>query len=145
MKRLILIASILIVSLAGVKAQRSVQWFQSDQTIHKAGIDTNSGTASTTTYLKITGKLSGLTIMTGVTKLTGTPATGFSVKLYGSNDKAKWDYVTTSIDTLAVGNVAPEQVKKWVFTSNPFLWYRIVCKGFGTQTSKLSTNALLQP
>lgn len=145
MKQLILILSIMIVSLAGVKAQNSVQNFTSDDTIHAAGLDTVSNTGTITQTLKVTGKLSIFTIQAGVTKLTGTPSSGFSVKLYGSNNNVRWDYATTSTDTLAVTNVAAEQVKTWKLTSNPFLYYKIVYKGFGTQTSKVSANALMRP
>src|SRR3569833_1294832 len=147
MRQLLTILSIFIVCLASVsaKAQSTVQNFQSDKTIHAAGLDTVVNTASVSQILKVPGKLTTLTFMAGVTKLSGTPTTGFSAKLYGSNNNVRWDLATVSTDTLAVGNVTPEQVKTWKFTSNPYLYYKIVYKGFGTQTSKVSANALLRP
>ncbi|MFD2874040.1 hypothetical protein ACFS5N_16275 [Mucilaginibacter ximonensis] len=151
MKYLLIFAVALTASLSVAKAQTAdkpgVYNMLSDQTVHKAGLDTNVTTGtpvSTTQLLQIMGKPTVITIMTGVTKLTGTIGAGTSIKLYGGNNKNRWDLVTTATDTLAVADKAGEQVKTWKLTANNFLWYKVVLKGFGTQTSKVSTTALIK-
>ena len=51
--------------------------FQSDQTVHAAGLDTTTtNTASISQVLQIPGYWDYVTIQTAVTKLTGNPALG---------------------------------------------------------------------
>lgn len=148
MKYLLVIAVAFTASLSVAKAQTAskpgVYNMLSDQTIHQAGVDTSSNSGTVTQYLKITGKPTVINIMAGVTKLTGSVGAGTSVKLYGGNNKDRWDFVTTSIDTLAVADKTGEQVKRWTLSSNQFLWYKVVLKGFGTQSTKISTTALVK-
>lgn len=139
MKKLIFILSLCVICFARAQAQSFVKPLQSDQTIHKAGLDTAS-TSAVSQVIQIPGQLATLTIQSGVTKLTGSP--GGSVKLYGSVDGVKYDIATTATDTLAVANVAGLQVKTWKLTSNPFQYYKIIYKPVGSQTSTVSTNAL---
>jgi hypothetical protein len=148
MKHFLIIAVAFIASFSVAKAQTAsgsgVYNLLSDQTVHKAGLDTNANTGTTAQLLQITGKPSVITVMTGVTKLTGTIGAGTSVKLYGGNNKNRWDLVTTTTDTLAVTDKSSEQVKTWKLTNNQFLWYKVVMKGFGTQSSVISTTALVK-
>jgi hypothetical protein len=139
MKKLIFILSFALLGIVEAKAQSFLKPLQSDQTIHKAGLDTSTATA-VMQIIQIPGQLGTLTIQAGVTKLTGAPVG--SVKLYGSTDGIKYDFVTTSTDTLAVANVAGLQVKTWKFTNNPFQYYKMIYKPTGSQTSTVTTSAL---
>jgi len=141
-----------LLSVTAVKAQSIlspntsasyVKPFQSDLTVHAKGLDTVANTASVSQILQIPGYQDIVTIQASVTKLTGNPSLG-SVKLYGSVDGVKYDFVTTSTDTLAVANVSSAQVHTWKLSPSPFLYYKAICKGGNgaTQTSTVSTTAL---
>jgi hypothetical protein len=120
-----------------------VGYFQSDDTTHAKGLDTTANSASISQILQLPGYWDYVTIQTGVTKLTGNPTLG-SVKLQGSVDGVKWDWVTTATDTLAVTNVSTVQVHTWKLTGNPFAYYKAICKGGNgaTQTSTVNTVVL---
>jgi hypothetical protein len=139
MKKLIFFFALALLSF-GVNAQANLKNLQSDQGVHKAGLDTVSNAGSISQILQIGGYQDLITIQAGVTKLTGTP--GGSVKLYGSVDNIKYDFATTATDTLAVGNVTPLQVKTWVIAPSKFQYYKAVYKGAGSQTSTIVTTAM---
>jgi len=144
MKKFIYVAALfaaLISMTVAAHAQANLKNLQSDLTIHKLGLDTNVNAASVSQVLQIGGYQDIITIQAGVTKLTGTP--GGSVKLYGSVDNIKYDYATTSTDTLAVTNVTPLQVKTWVIAPSKFQYYKAVYKSAqSTQTSTIVTTAM---
>ncbi|MGZ3753584.1 MAG: hypothetical protein ACXVAY_01415 [Mucilaginibacter sp.] len=137
-----LLATLFLFAVSAIlSAKAQVKIFQSDQTIHAAGVDTVSGTGSVSQLLKITGKFD-VTVQTGVTKLTGTP--GGTVKLLGSVDGVKFDYVNITPDSLIIVNKAPLQVKTWRIVGNPYQVYKCVFTGSGTHTSKITTTALVR-
>lgn len=140
MKNLLLITTLIFaLALQSVQAQTGVKKLISGSS-HAAGLDTASGTGVVTQKIKIIGKYN-LTFMTAVTKLTGAPVG--VVKLYGSIDDVKYDYVDTP-DSLSVTNKAGAQIKKWKVKPSDFLYYKAVYTPTGTQTSTISTSVLVQ-
>lgn len=150
MKKL-LILSVALLSFIAVKAQTNLKPLQSDLTIHKAGLDTvtNSGTISQT--LQIAGWQDVVTIQTSVVKLTGNPTLG-GVKLYGSVDGVKYDFVAAAkpvpvapaVDSLAVTNVSTPQIYTWTIIPSKYQYYRATYHGGNgsTQTSTVNTTAM---
>ncbi|MDO3641973.1 hypothetical protein [Mucilaginibacter sp. L3T2-6] len=143
MKKLLFFFGIALFSFTAVNAQSVVKPLQSDVTVHKAGLDTVTNAASVSQVLQIPGNPAIITIQAAVTKLTGSP--GGSVKLYGSVDGVRYDFATTSTDTLAVANVAGAQVKTWKLTGNAFQYYKAIYKSNNSsQTSTVSNAALIR-
>lgn len=141
MKKLVLILSIVTLGFCSANAQTSLLAnLTSDQGVHKAGLDTTSGTVGVTQIVQIPGSWVSVTIQARVSKLTGAP--GGSLKCYGSTDGVGYDFVSTSIDSLAVANVSTLQVKTWKITGNPYQYYKLIYKPTGTQTSTIVTKAL---
>jgi len=143
MKKLVLFLSIISLSAMTVQAQRYTKPLQSDNTVHALGLDTASNAVSVSQVLQITGWQDMVTIQSGVTKLTGTIGATASVKLYGSVDGVKYDYATTASDTLAVGDVSGVQVKTWYIAPSKFQYYKAIYKPAGTQTSTITSTALV--
>lgn len=140
MKKLLFILSLTLLCFAGAKAQTTFQKpLVSDHTIHKAGLDTASGAVAVTQIAQVSGSWAWVTVQAAVNKLTGAPVG--SLKLYGSVDGVKYDYVTTAIDSLAVTNVSTPQVKTWKLVPPSFQYFKIIYKPTGTETSTLSTSA----
>lgn len=144
MKKLLSFLIVALLSFTAVHAQTfsNVLPLQSDQTIHKAGLDTATNATAVYQYITIKGSANGLTFQAGVNKLTGTPAGG--LRLLGSIDNVKWDFVTTATDTLAVTNITGWQTKTWKLTRNDFIYYKLRYLPSGTQTSTLATKVLIR-
>lgn len=139
MKKLLFLFAASLLCYTTVSAQANLKTFQSDITIHKAGLDSTSGTTGATQFAKTPGYFEVATIQTVVKKLTGTP--GGTVKLYGSIDGANYDVAAP--DSLIVTNVAL-QVKTWTVKPAVFQWYKVIYKPTGTQTSTIATKGLFQ-
>ena len=143
MKKLIFLFSLSVLFITAANAQSTLRIMQSDQGVHKLGLDTVTNAGSISQIAQITGYQDLVTIQSGVTKLTGTA--GGSLKLYGSVDGVKYDFATTSTDTLAVGNVAGLQVKTWTIAPSSYQYYKVIYKSLqSTQTSTVTSEALVR-
>ena len=139
MKKILLTIFLALASMC-LFAQGNLKNLQSDLTVHKAGLDTVTNTGSVSQILQISGWQDLVTVQAGVTKLTGT--SGGTVKLLGSVDNVRYEYVNNTPDSLIVANVAGLQVKTWVITPSKYQYYKAVFKGTGTHTTKIETLAM---
>jgi hypothetical protein len=149
MKRIALFFSASILIVAGLASQVGAQTRGAGYFPNSHGVaakpfttpnnDTISGSAKGQ-VLNAQGFYDDFVIQVNVARLTGTPTTGSSVKLFAGIDGVNFPFQvqTKANDTLAVAGTAPQHYA-WDIGANHFPYYKVIYTPFGTHTAQINT------